>query len=147
LEQGSLGSKPAQARDTSSGTLVFVSRRRTTYAAPPSPLPRRIFQVVCSPRIDARLVAALERLDDRDVPIMETYRRLTAVAAGLGLYRPSYERIRQLVHLLRKLGSFPSVGGLLLDVAARSRPPIALGDYLFGGIPPPGPPRSRGSPA
>jgi hypothetical protein len=44
-----------------------------------------------APRIDSRLVAAAERLDNETTPIAETNRRVGAVAAELGLLRPSYE--------------------------------------------------------
>jgi len=59
---------------------------------------------VCSsaPRLDARLVRAIVRLDDSTVPIAETYRRSRKVAASLGLPRPSYEAHRLLVHDARR---------------------------------------------
>ena len=95
--------------------------------------------VASAPRIDTRLIAALERLDDRRVPIAETYRRLGRVARELRLYRPSYEQVRRLVHLARQRGRLPSAGDVLLDVAFRARPPTALLDYLVGTLPPPAP--------
>ena len=88
-----------------------------------------------APRIDSRLVAALERLDDRAVPIADTYRRVVAVARELGLVRPSYEQVRALVHDARRRGRRPSTGDVLLDVAFRTRPPTALGDHLAGTLP------------
>jgi len=93
-----------------------------------------------APRIDSRLVAALERLDDRGVPIAETYRRLGRVARELRLFRPSYEQVRRLVHLARRNGRLPSAGDVLLDVAFNLRPPTALMDYLLGTRPGPAPP-------
>jgi hypothetical protein len=84
------------------------------------------------PRIDSRLLAALEHLDDRSIPIAETYRRLGAVARELGLVRPSYEQIRTIVHRTRRIPSGPSTGDVLLDIAFRSRPPTALLDHLSG---------------
>jgi len=89
-----------------------------------------------APRIDARLVAALERLDDRDVPIAETNRRLGAIARALGAVRPSYEQVRRLVHIARRRGRRPSAGAILLDVAFRARPPTALLDFLADTLPP-----------
>lgn len=93
-----------------------------------------------APRIDSRLIAALERLDDRDVPIAETYRRLGRVARELRLFRPSYEQVRRLVHLARRRGRLPSAGDVLLDVAFNLRPPTALMDYLLDTRPGPAPP-------
>ena len=47
------------------------------------------------------LLERLERIDDGKLPIAEVARRLCAEAESLGLTRPGYERIRQLVHELR----------------------------------------------
>jgi hypothetical protein len=85
-----------------------------------------------APRIDVRLVAALERLDRRRPPIADSHRRLGTVAERLGLPRPSYEQVRVLVHTLRRSGTGPEYGGLLLDIALRARPPEALLDALAG---------------
>jgi hypothetical protein len=59
---------------------------------------------MCSsaPRLDARLVKAIVRLDDTSVPIAETYRRSREVAARLDIPRPSYEAHRVLVHAARR---------------------------------------------
>jgi hypothetical protein len=73
----------ATFRDGLSATLKFVSQQ--------------------APRIDRRLIRTLGRLDDPSRPIAETYRRACAVAAELGLVRPSYEQIRVLVHNERRL--------------------------------------------
>jgi hypothetical protein len=94
-----------------------------------------------APRIDSRLVAALERLDRRDVPIAETHRRVCRLAHELGLVRPSYEQVRTLVHDARLRGRRPTTGDVLLDIAFRVRPPLALGDHLAGTLPPPPRPR------
>jgi hypothetical protein len=83
-----------------------------------------------APRIDSRLVAAAERLDSPTTPIAETNRRLGAVAAELGLVRPSYEQVRSIVNRARMLGRHPSAGDVLLEIAFRSRPPTALVDHL-----------------
>jgi hypothetical protein len=85
-----------------------------------------------APRIDSRLVAAVERLDDRRVPIAETNRRVGHVAAQLGLPKPSYEQVRVTVHDVRRRGRRPTTGDILLDIAFRLRPPTALGDHLAG---------------
>jgi hypothetical protein len=54
-----------------------------------------------APRISRRLIEAIVRFDDRSRPIAETYRRVGAEAERLGLARPSYQRIRELVHEAR----------------------------------------------
>jgi hypothetical protein len=85
-----------------------------------------------APRICPMLLAGIERLDDDGVPIAEVYRRVAALASHLGLVRPSYEQIRTLVHEHRRRGLAPTAGEILLDVALRSRPPIALLELLAG---------------
>jgi hypothetical protein len=55
------------------------------------------------PRIDERLVAAIERFDDGAMPIAEVCRRVGNEAESAGLTRPSYEGIRQLVYLSRAM--------------------------------------------
>ena len=72
-----------------------------------------------SPRVDPRLVLAAFELDDRNEAIAETWRRVGAVASGLGLPRPGYDTVRLLVgpHRarqaeIRKLLE-PAVGGVL----------------------------------
>ena len=87
-------------------------------------------------RIPDRLYRKLVKLDDRAVPIAETYRRLAAEAERLGLTRPSYERIRVLVHESRRRNRGPSTASVLLDVNFRLRPPEAILDHLSGtGVP------------
>ena len=89
-----------------------------------------------APRIPDRLGKALVRLDDRGVPIAETYRRLGIEADRLGLTRPSYERVRELVHRERSIRRGPSTTSVLVDIAWRVRPPDALLDHLSGvGVP------------
>ncbi len=97
-----------------------------------------------APRIDSRLVALLDRLDDRKRPIAETHRLLGAGAEFLDLPRPSYEQTRVLVHDLRRPmpRRGPNAGQVLLEIAFRARPPDALLDYLSGvGLPRLGSPR------
>jgi hypothetical protein len=91
-----------------------------------------------APRISPRLLEALVRLDDRSVPIAEVNRRVGAEAVRLGLPRPSYQRIRVLVHDSRRLRQLrgPSTASVLVDIALRVRPPEALADHLSGiGVP------------
>jgi hypothetical protein len=93
--------------------------------------------LVFAPRISPQLLDALVRLDDRRQPIAETCRRLGAEAERLGLRRPSYERIRELIHearLLRQRG--PTTASVLVDVMTRARPPDAFLDHVSGvGVP------------
>jgi hypothetical protein len=74
------------------------------------------------------------RLDDRTVPIAETYRRVGDEADRRGLTRPSYQRVRVLIHQARRRRAQrePSTGELLLEVMAQSRPPEALIDRAAG---------------
>jgi hypothetical protein len=55
-----------------------------------------------SPRLDRRLLDAIAKIDDGSQPIAETNRRARELAVSLGLPRPSYERVRQHVHLVRR---------------------------------------------
>lgn len=89
-------------------------------------------------RIPERLYRRLVKLDDATRPIAETYRELAAEAERLGLTRPSYERIRVLVHQSRRWRRVrgPSTTSVLIDVAFRVRPPEAVLDHLSGvGVP------------
>ncbi|SRR6266508_874199 len=79
-----------------------------------------------APRIDSRLLAVIERLDDRKRPISETHRRVAAIAELMGLSRPCYEQVRVHVHHLRAGRRDPGPGRILLDIAVRARPPVAL---------------------
>jgi hypothetical protein len=89
-----------------------------------------------APRISPRLINALVRFDDRAIPIAETNRRVGEEAARLGLPRPSYERIRELVHEARRIRRGPTTSRVLLDVAFRARPPEAVVDHISGvGVP------------
>jgi hypothetical protein len=89
-----------------------------------------------APRIDARLLAALTRLDDPTTPIADAHRRLGLVADWLGLARPSYEQVRVLVKAHRRRPLNPGVGETLLEIAMRAKPPQALLDVLSGTAPP-----------
>src|SRR5437867_614448 len=79
-----------------------------------------------APRISHRLVEAVVRFDDRTVPIAETYRRVGAEAERLGLTRPSYQRIRVLVHESRRIRRGPTSVDLLRLVIAPLRTPDEL---------------------
>jgi hypothetical protein len=61
--------------------------------------------VAAGPRIHPLLLRELVRADDGKVPIAEVCRRVGACADEQGLTRPSYECVRTLVHLRRRLRS------------------------------------------
>lgn len=90
-----------------------------------------------APRISPRLLEAVVRLDDRHLPIAEINRRVGNEAERLGLRRPSYQRVRVLVHHSRRLRrSGPTTATVLVDVTFRVRPPEAILDHLSGvGVP------------
>ena len=67
------------------------------------------------------------------VPIAEVNRRLGAEAERLGLARPSYQRVRVLVHQLRRIsGRRQTTAATLFEVAVRARPPGAVLDHVSG---------------
>jgi hypothetical protein len=89
-----------------------------------------------APRIRAELLAAIVRLDDKRQPIAETSRRVGREADRLGLTRPSYQRIRELVHESRRIRRRPSTASVLVDVLTRARPPDAIVEHVSGvGVP------------
>jgi hypothetical protein len=69
--------------------------------------------VTMAPRISGRLIEAIVRFDDRSRPIAETYRRVGLEAERLALTRPSYQRIRELVHQVRNMRPRLSVSDLV----------------------------------
>jgi hypothetical protein len=82
------------------------------------------------------LLETLVRADGPSVPIAETCRRVGSEAERIGLTRPSYERVRLLVHESRRIRRGPSTAKVLADVALRVRPPEAVLDHLSGvGVP------------
>jgi hypothetical protein len=92
--------------------------------------------VQCAPRIDARLVGAISRIDDGRRPIAETYREVSAVAKELELARPSYEQVRTVLHQLRARQRDPAIGQILLDISLQRRHPEALLHAVSGvGVP------------
>jgi hypothetical protein len=64
------------------------------------------------------------------MPIAEVCRRVCAEADRLGLPRPSYQRVRVVVHEERRLRAQVTTGDVLLDVAFRVRPPDAVLDHI-----------------
>jgi len=87
-----------------------------------------------APRIRPALLRALTRLDDSSIPIAEVSRRVGAEADALGLTRPSYERVRELVHLSRRLKRArrgPSVLQLFIETGMHVRGVQSLKDQLY----------------
>jgi hypothetical protein len=89
-----------------------------------------------APRIPPPLLAALLRLDDPTLPIAEINRRLGVEANRLKLPRPSYQRIRVLLHTARHLAKQqhqqPSTVRVLYEVWSRRRPISAFTDHRYG---------------
>ncbi len=56
-----------------------------------------------APRLTLRLIDEIERRSKRRLPIAEINRQVGEAAAGFGLTKPSYERVRVLVHQARSL--------------------------------------------
>ncbi|MGH3054022.1 MAG: hypothetical protein ACRDL7_03475 [Gaiellaceae bacterium] len=73
-------------------------------------------------RLSPHLFDLIERLSGWPISIAEVNRLVGAEAECLGITRPSYERVRELVHEARWLKEeHPSVGRTVLDVATRTR--------------------------
>jgi len=69
--------------------------------------------VTMAPRISGRLIEAIVRFDDPSRPIAEIYRQVGAEAERLRLTRPSYQRIRELVHQVRNMRPRLTVSDLI----------------------------------
>jgi hypothetical protein len=83
--------------------------------------------VQIAPRLSPRLLDVIERLAFLRVPIAEINRLVGAEAERLGLPRPSYQRVRTLVHEARQLNADRTpTGKVLLDIATQVRSPMAL---------------------
>ena len=69
-----------------------------------------------------RLLDKVDTLSERSVPIAEINRRVGVEAQRLGVTKPSYERVRQLVHEARELRrGYVSALEILMDIATRQR--------------------------
>ena len=86
-----------------------------------------------APRIPQRLLDEIERQARRRGPIAEINRRVGVAAWRMGLPRPSYEQVRVLVHLARRLRRRkPSgVATAQLKFAYRELPPELVLRSLF----------------
>jgi hypothetical protein len=71
-----------------------------------------------------RLLDEIDRLSEQSVPIAEINRRVGARAQRLGATKPSYERVRQLVHEARELRrGYVSALQINFEVATLQRSP------------------------
>ena len=86
-----------------------------------------------APRIPNRLLDAIDRIDDGKLPLAEIARRVGAEADRLGLTRPSYERVRQLIHEARALRAArgPSALRVFLEDSAAGGPTRRTLDQLL----------------
>jgi hypothetical protein len=83
-------------------------------------------------QVEGRLRAEIEKIARQKRPIAELNREIGARAEALGLTRPSYARVRQVVLEVRDTVEIPSWGELLVDVDLRLRSPMILLDKLGG---------------
>jgi hypothetical protein len=75
------------------------------------------------PRLEPDFLAAIARIDDRSLPVAETYRRTREIAAQLGIPRPSYERVRQHVRAVRRAEETLRLRrDIFIDVSLHHRP-------------------------
>jgi hypothetical protein len=88
--------------------------------------------MVFAAEVEGRLRAEIERIAKQKRPIAEINRDIGARAEALGLTRPSYARVRQIVLEVRDRVEIPSWGELLMDVDMRVRSPMILLDKLGG---------------
>lgn len=91
--------------------------------------------VAIAPRIPLRLLEEIERLSGRRLPIAEINRRVGRAAWRLSVPRPSYERVRVLVHMARRLRQLTPriVARLSVRVGLRIGLPAVLVDRLSEG--------------
>jgi hypothetical protein len=79
------------------------------------------------PRLERRFLEGVTRLDDRSVPIAETYRRIRDLAEQLGVPRPSYERVRLHLRAVRsRQDERLRTRDLVLELAYNTRPADAV---------------------
>jgi hypothetical protein len=88
--------------------------------------------MIFAAEVEGRLRAEIERIARQPRPIAEINREIGARAEALGLTRPSYARVRQVVLEVRDTVEIPSWGELLVDVDLRLRSPMILLDKLGG---------------
>lgn len=86
-------------------------------------------------RIPERLYRALVKLDDGTRSVADITRDLGELAVMIDVPRPSYERVRLLVHEARAVRRGPTTGEVLLDIAFKARPPSDFLDHLVDDLP------------
>jgi hypothetical protein len=91
-----------------------------------------LVRVRSATRLTPPLVRVLEQLASKDLSAADIHRTIGALAAELGVPRPSYERTRQLVYELRLEPLVPGWGQVLAEVAWRKRPISALEQKATG---------------
>jgi hypothetical protein len=75
-----------------------------------------------APRVEERFLEYVVELDDRSLPMAETYRRVRMIAAQMGIPRPSYERVRLHLRATRLRGDERKrARDLALELAFNSR--------------------------
>ena len=85
------------------------------------------------PRVRKRFLKGVGKLDDRAVPIAETYRRTRDLALQMGIPRPSYERVRQQVQRSREREEERRrTRELILHLAYNTRPADKVVEELLG---------------
>jgi hypothetical protein len=88
-------------------------------------------------RLPPPLFEYIEHLARRPFSIAEVNRLVGAEAERVGITRPSYERVRELVHEARWLEQeYPTVGRVVLDVASRTRSHAAYAELAARGLRP-----------
>jgi hypothetical protein len=74
------------------------------------------------------LIKAIAASDRRKRSIADTHRHVGALAAEIGLTRPSYEQVRTIVHLLRTDPRDSRAAEIIIGVALGTRPAQAMSD-------------------
>jgi hypothetical protein len=86
-----------------------------------------------APRVERKFLKRVAKLDDRAVPMAETYRRARDLALQMGIPRPSYERVRQHLHAARRREEERRrTRELILHLAYNTRPADQVVRELMG---------------
>jgi hypothetical protein len=86
-----------------------------------------------APRVERQFLKRVAKLDDRSVPMAETYRRTRDLAARMGIPRPSYERTRLHLRTARRCEEERRrTRELILHLAYNTRPADEVVPELLG---------------
>jgi hypothetical protein len=86
-----------------------------------------------APRVERKFLKRVAKLDDRSLPMAETYRRARDLALQMDIPRPSYERIRQHLHAARRREEERRrTRELILHLAYNTRPADQVVRELMG---------------